>query len=295
MLIYILSRGPQLYSTKRIYDAALEQNHIVRIIDHMGCDLLIENGELKVVYENQILIRPDLVIPRVGSSVTVYGTTVVRHFQEMGVCVLNSAMSIFSSRDKFRCLQIMVKHKIPIPTSYFSYDLHDAETIVQQKLGYPLIVKVIEGTQGNGVYLVKNKNEATQLFDGLSALKTKVILQEFIAEFKGKDIRAFVVGGKVVGAMMRVAGEGEFRSNLHRGGVGEQIDLTEEEKLIAIKAAAVLDLDIAGVDILRAKKGALVIEVNSSPGLEGIEGVTRVKIAEAIIDFAQSKYSGSKN
>jgi len=284
-----------LYSTKRIYNAARAQKHTVRIIDHMGCDLLIENGELKVVYENQILKRPDLVIPRVGSSVTIYGTTVVRHFQEMGVCVLNTAMSIFSSRDKFRCLQIMVRNHIPIPTSYFSYDLHDAEAIVRQKLGYPLIVKVIEGTQGNGVYLVKNQKEATKLFDGLSELKTRVILQEFISEFKGKDIRAFVVGGKVVGAMMRVAGKGEFRSNLHRGGVGELINLTEEEKAIAIKAAAVLDLDIAGVDILRAKKGALVIEVNSSPGLEGIEGVTKMKIAEAIIDFAETKFLGSKH
>jgi len=290
MLIYILSRGPQLYSTSRIYRAALAQNHIVRIIDHMECDLLIEEGTLKVLYQNEILRQPDVLIPRIGSSATAYGTTVVRHFEEMGVCVLNSAMSIFSSRDKFRSLQILVRNEIPIPISYFSFDLHHAEKIVQHKLGYPVIVKVIEGTQGNGVYLVHNEKEATELFDSLTTLRTKVILQEFIHEFKGKDIRVFVVGNKVVASMLRAANEGEFRSNLHRGGVGVLVELSTEEEHIALKAAEVLGLGVAGVDILRSKNGPLVIEVNSSPGLEGIEGVTKVQIAEAIVEFAVEKF-----
>lgn len=294
MLIYILSRGPQLYSTSRIYRAAIAQKHDVRIIDHMECDLLIEDGALKVLYENEILRKPDVLIPRIGSSATAYGTTVVRHFEEMGVCVLNSAMSIFSSRDKFRSLQILVRNEIPIPTSYFSFDLHHAEKIVQHKLGYPVIVKVIEGTQGNGVFLVHNKKEATALFDSLATNRTKVILQAFIQEFKGKDIRVFVVGNKVVAAMLRAAGEGEFRSNLHRGGVGVLIDLSAEEEAIALKASAVLGLGVSGVDILRSKNGPLIIEVNSSPGLEGIEGVTKVEIAEAIIDFACEKFNQHK-
>lgn len=290
MLIYILSRGPQLYSTSRIYKAALGQKHNVRIIDHMECDLLIEGGVLKVLYQNEILIKPDVVIPRIGSSATAYGTTVVRHFEEMGVCVLNSAMSIFSSRDKFRSLQILVRNNIPIPTSYFSFDLHHAEKIVQHKLGYPVIVKVIEGTQGNGVYLVHNETEATELFDSLASQHTKVILQEFIKEFQGKDIRVFVVGNKVVASMLRAANEGEFRSNLHRGGIGVLVELSSEEEAIALKSAAVLGLSVAGVDILRSKNGPLIIEVNSSPGLEGIEGVTKVKIAESIIDLAVEKF-----
>ena len=290
MLIYILSRGPQLYSTSRIYQAAIRQKHTVRIIDHMECDLLIEGGILKVLYQNKILIKPDVVIPRIGSSATAYGTTVVRHFEEMGVCVLNSAMSIFSSRDKFRSLQILVRNAIPIPTSYFSFDLHHAEKIIQYKLGYPVIVKVIEGTQGNGVYLVHGEQEATQLFDSFATSRTKVILQEFIKEFKWKDIRVFVVGDKVVASMLRAANAGEFRSNLHRGGVGELVELSEEEETIALKSAKVLGLGIAGVDILRSKNGPLIIEVNSSPGLEGIEGVTRVKIAESIVDFAVEKF-----
>jgi len=249
----------------------------------MECDLLIEDGVFKVVYNNEILIRPDLVIPRIGSSATAYGTAVVRHFEEMGVPVLNTSSGILNTRDKFRSMQLLIGKNIPIPTTYFSNDLHYAERIVKHKLGYPFILKVLEGTQGLGVHLVVNEIEAHELFNKFGASKKKVILQEFIEEFKGKDLRIFVVGNQVVAAMIRIAGEGEFRSNIHRGGVGKKIVLSEDEKEIAIRAVKVLGLQVGGVDVLRSTRGALIIEVNSSPGLEGIEGVTAVPIAEEII------------
>lgn len=290
MLIYILSRGASLYSTSRIYRAALKRRHNVRILDHLECDLLIEDNQFKVVYNNEILLVPDVVIPRIGSSATAHGTAVVRHFQEMGAMVVNSATAIFNSRDKFRSLQLLVGKGIPIPTSYFSNDLHYAERIVKYKLGYPFILKVLEGTQGMGVYLVPNEIEAHELFNRFAVAKTKIILQEFIQEFKGRDLRIFIVGNKVVASMMRMASGDEFRSNLHRGGTGQPIVLSEDEKEIALRAVNVLGLQVAGVDILRSKRGALILEVNSSPGLEGIEGVTGVQIAEEIISFVEEKF-----
>jgi ribosomal protein S6--L-glutamate ligase len=285
MLIYILSRGATLYSTNRIYQAALAKRHNVRIVDHMFCDLLIEDGEYKINYNGEVLLTPDFVIPRIGSSATYYGTTVIRHFEQMGVPVLNTAQSILSSRDKFRSIQLLAKAKIPIPTTYFSDDLHHAERLVEHKMGFPVVAKLIEGTQGVGVYLLKDKYEAHAAFNQFNKEKVKVILQEFIAEFKGKDIRVFVVGDEVVASMMRVAGGDEFRSNIHRGGIGEVIVLSEDEKEMAKRALKVLGLNVGGVDILRSKRGSMVIEVNSSPGLEGIEGVTKVKIAESIINY----------
>ncbi len=290
MLIYILSRGSNLYSRSRIYRAALKRKHNVRIVDHMECDLLIEDNQFKVVYNNEVLLVPDLVIPRIGSSATVYGTSVVRHFQEMGSLVLNGSESIINSRDKFRSMQLLSGKQIPIPITYFSNDLHQAEKTVKRKLGYPFVIKVLEGTQGLGVHLVKNELEAHELFERLSSNQVKVILQEFIEEFKGKDLRIFVVGNKVVASMMRVAEAGEFRSNIHRGGMGKRVVLSEEEKEMAIRAVRVLGLQIGGVDVLRSKKGALIIEVNSSPGLEGIEAVSGVEIAEEIIIFAEEYF-----
>lgn len=290
MLIYILSRGAQLYSTSRIYRAAMERRHNVRVIDHMECDLLVEENKFKIIYNNEVLLKPDLVIPRIGSSVTAYGTAVVRHFQQMGVPVLNSAEGIANSRDKFRCLQLLSGSNIRLPITYFSSDLHHAERLVRKKLGYPFIVKRLEGTQGVGVYLVKNEIDAHELFNRFRRNNERILLQEFVSEFKGKDIRVFVVGNKVVASMMRIAGEGEFRSNIHQGGVGQKVVLSEEEKEMAVRAVSVLGLNVAGVDILRSKRGGMIIEVNSSPGLEGIEGVTGVKIAEEIIEFVEEKY-----
>jgi len=287
MLIYILSRGPKLYSTSRIYKAAVTKGHTVRVLDHMECDLLIEKGEFKVVYNDEILQKPDFLIPRIGSSVTFYGSTVVRHFEQMGVPTLNNAISILNSRDKFRSLQFLAANGIQIPTTYFSNDLFYAKKIVQNKLGYPFIIKVLEGTQGLGVYLVKDEANATEILSHFIEKKTKIILQKYIEEFSGKDLRVFVVGNKIVASMMRIAAGDDFRSNLHRGGRGELVELSTEEQEMAINSCKALNLQIGGVDILRGKKGPMVIEVNSSPGLEGIERVSEVPIAEEIIDLLE--------
>lgn len=287
MLIYILSRGPKLYSTSRIYKAAVAKGHTVRVLDHMECDLLIEKGEFKVVYNDEILQKPDFLIPRIGSSVTFYGSTVVRHFEQMGVPTLNNAISILNSRDKFRSLQFLAANGIQIPTTYFSNDLFYAKKIVQNKLGYPFIIKVLEGTQGLGVYLVRDEANASEILSHFIEKKTKIILQKYIEEFSGKDLRVFIVGNKIVASMMRIAAGDDFRSNLHRGGRGEKVELSAEEQEMAINSCKALNLQIGGVDILRGKKGPMVIEVNSSPGLEGIERVSEVPIAEEIIDLVE--------
>jgi len=266
---------------------AVAKGHTVRVLDHMECDLLIEKGEFKVVYNDEILQKPDFLIPRIGSSVTFYGSTVVRHFEQMGVPTLNNAISILNSRDKFRSLQFLAANGIQIPTTYFSNDLFYAKKIVQNKLGYPFIIKVLEGTQGLGVYLVKDEANATEILSHFIEKKTKIILQKYIEEFSGKDLRVFVVGNKIVASMMRIAAGDDFRSNLHRGGRGEKVELSNEEQEMAIDSCKALNLQIGGVDILRGKKGPMVIEVNSSPGLEGIERVSEVQIAEEIIDLVE--------
>lgn len=289
MLIYILSRSDKLYTTRRIYQAGISSRHNVRVIDYMECDLLVENGEFKVVYEHEFLLKPDFVIPRIGSSVTFYGCTVVRHFQMMGVPVLNTSESIINSRDKFRSLQLLVQSNIDIPTTYFSNDLYYAERMVKKHLGYPFIMKVLEGTQGQGVFLVKNENQAKDLLDEHVRKRTRVILQEYISEFSGKDVRVIVIHDKIVATMMRVAQDGDFRSNIHRGGKGHIIELSEREKEMAIRAVKVMGLEMAGVDILRSDSGPKVIEINSSPGLEGIEGVTSIPVAEKLIASIEEK------
>lgn len=283
MLIYVLSRSKALYSTSRIVQAGTRARHNMRVVNYLECDLIIENGEYKIIYEHEELLKPDVVIPRIGSSVTSYGCTVVRHFEQMGVPVLNSSNGILDSRDKYRSLQILSQHQILVPKTYFSYDLYYAERVVRNSLGYPFILKVIEGTQGQGVHLVRDEVSAQELFTEHVTKNKRVLLQEFISEFEGKDIRVIVVGRKIVTAMMRVAKDGDFRSNIHRGGKGLAVVLSEKEKEIAIKACQVLGLEMAGVDILRSERGSMIIEVNSSPGIEGIEGVTEAPIAEALI------------
>ena len=287
MLIYILSRGPRLYSTSKLFSQAEKRRHNVRVIDHMECDLLIESGQYKVVFNNEVLLKPDMVIPRIGSSATYYGTSVVRHFEMMGALVLNSSIGIQNSRDKFRSLQILMANHIRVPTTFFSYDMHYAKRIVEQKLGYPFIIKVLEGTQGEGEFLIDTEDEAERVLSTMTSKKVKIMLQEFIREFKGKDIRALVVGNEVVGAYMRMAKGDDFRSNIHLGGKGVAVVLTEEEKKLAVDSVKCLGLQVAGVDILRSARGPMVIEVNSSPGLEGIETFTGINIAEKIIDFTE--------
>ncbi|MGV6860719.1 MAG: RimK family alpha-L-glutamate ligase [Putridiphycobacter sp.] len=295
MLIYILSRNIQLYSTSRLVEATKKANHKVKVVNHMFCDLLIEDGKFSIVYEGEILEKPDYIIPRIGSNVTSYGEKVIRHFEKMGVPTLTSSDGLLNSRDKLKSIQILAEHDIKIPTTYFSNDFHEVESTVREKLGYPFILKVIEGTQGLGVHLIKNEPTAQNYFDHFSNSKVKVILQEFIKESSGRDIRIITVGNEVVATMERIAPQNEFRSNIHRGAIGYKIRISDEEKEMAIRALKALNLKAGGVDIIRSKKGPLILEVNSSPGLEGIENTTKIDVAGAIIKFIEEDYKKQKH
>lgn len=285
MIIYILSRNENLYSTSRILEEGKKAGHQISVINHMHCDLLIENNQLFVLHNGKALEKPDYIIPRIGANVTVFGEKVIRHFEKMGVQTLTSSIGLLMSRDKFKCMQFLVEQGVPVPTTYFSADLHDAETIVAEKLGYPFVLKLTEGTQGIGVFLIEDETSAEQYFNTYSGSKTRVILQKFVSESFGRDIRIIVLDNEVIAAMERVASKDEFRSNIHRGGIGKLVDLTEEEKQLALKAIKGLGLRIAGVDIIRSANGPLLLEVNSSPGIEGIENTTKINVAKAIIDY----------
>ncbi len=287
MVIYILSRNVNLYSTSRIYTEGKKAGHSVKVINHLYCDLMIVNNQYQIYYEGKILPKPDYIIPRIGANVTNFGEKVIRHFEKMGVKTLTSSSGLLISRDKFRCMQYLIEHEISVPTSYFSDDLHEAEKIVKNHLGYPFILKLIEGTQGVGVFLISDEETAQRYFDLYSDSRHKVMLQKFVAESFGRDIRIIVVGNQVVGAMERVAQNNEFRSNIHRGGKGKSIVLSHREQEMAIRICQILKLKIAGVDIIRSKEGPLVLEVNSSPGLEGIEKTTKINIAQTIIKYIE--------
>jgi len=285
MVIYILSRNEKLYSTARILEEGLKSGHQIQVINHMYCDLLIENNQFVVLYQGEALVKPDYIIPRIGANVTVFGEKVIRHFEKMGVQTLTSSIGLLLSRDKFKCSQYLAELGVPVPTTYFSADLHDAETVVEEKLGYPFVLKLTEGTQGIGVFLIKDENSAEQYFNTYSGSKTRVILQKFVSESFGRDIRIIVLGNKIIAAMERVASKDEFRSNIHRGGQGKPVDLSDVEKNLALTAIKGLGLQIAGVDIIRSTNGPLLLEVNSSPGIEGIEKTTKINVAKAMIDF----------
>ncbi|MEN8928944.1 MAG: RimK family alpha-L-glutamate ligase [Flavobacteriales bacterium] len=288
MLIYILSRHSDSYSTKRLFEVAKLNGHQVRIIDHMKCELKI-GFQSHIFYQGEKLKKPDYIIPRIGSSATFYGSNVLRQFEMMKVKTVVSAEGLLKSRDKLRASQNMVFNNIEVPKTYFPAPYQENfQYMINQVGGIPLIVKLLEGTQGLGVYLLENKNEAKKILEKFNLSNTHYLLQEYIAESKGTDVRAFVVGGKVVAAMKRIASEGEFRSNIHRGGRGEQVELTSAEKFLAIKTARILNLDVAGIDILQSNRGPLVLEVNSSPGLEGIEKYTDIDIAKAIVEYIES-------
>lgn len=290
MVIYILSRSKHLYSTSRIFEEAKKNGHSIRIINHMFCDLLIENNEYRIIYEGEILEKPDYIIPRIGANVTSYGEKVIRHFEKMGVKTSTSSRGLLISRDKFKCIQHLIEKNIPVPTTFFSNDFHGAEMVVNNFLGYPFILKLIEGTHGVGVFLVENQEEANRYFDLYSGSRNRVIIQKFIHESRGRDIRIIIAGYKVIAAMERVAPENEFRSNIHRGGIGNKIVLTELEKKIAIDTAKTLNLKLAGIDIIRSKEGPLLLEVNSSPGIEGIEKSTKLNVADAIITSIENDH-----
>lgn len=291
MKIVILSRNTSLYSTKRLVEAAQQRGHETKVIDHLKCDLLIEQGEPSIYYHGERIDGIDAVIPRIGASVTFYGTAVVRQFEMMKVFSAIESQAIVRSRDKLRSMQILARSGVGLPKTAFTNYSKEEKNLVEQVGGAPLIIKLLEGTQGLGVVLAETKKAAQSVIEAFHGLKARIIVQEFIKESKGSDIRAFVVDGEVVGAMKRKGKEGEFRSNLHRGGTAEVIKLNRIEKSAALKAVKALGLSIAGVDMLQSARGPLILEVNSSPGLEGIEKATGVNIAGKIIEYIERNYS----
>lgn len=287
MNIKILSRNPNLYSTKRLVEAAQKRKHNVEVIDHLKCDLVIEKRKPSIIYKGESLAETDAIIPRIGASVTFYGTAVVRQFEMMGAFTTVDSEALVRSRDKLRSLQVLSRAKIGLPKTVFTNYSRDVESVISQVGGTPLVIKLLEGTQGLGVVLAETKNAAKSVIEAFNGLKARVIVQEFIKEAKGADIRAFVVDGHVVGAMKRQGKEGEFRSNLHQGGSAEVIELTDEEEIAAIRAAKAMKLGVAGVDMIQSVRGPLILEVNSSPGLEGIEKATGKDIAKTIIRYLE--------
>ena len=287
MNLVVLSRNVKLYSTMRLVEAAQKRGHEIRVIDHSKCDLVIEKKKPKVLYRGEEITGVNAVIPRIGASVTFYGTAVVRQFEMMNVFTAVESQALVRSRDKLRSLQILSRAGLGLPKTVFTNYSKDVERTLREVGGAPVIIKLLEGTQGLGVVLAENKKAAVSVIEAFNGLKARVIVQEFIKESRGEDIRAFVVDGHVVGAMVRTAKEGEFRSNLHRGGTAKVVELTLEEEIAAIKAANAMKLGIAGVDMLRSDRGPLIIEVNSSPGLEGIESATGVDIAGQIIKYIE--------
>ena len=285
MKLAVLSREPKSYSTQRLVEAALAQGHEAVIIDHLKCNIVLERGRPGIIYQGERLEGFDAIIPRIGASVTFYGTAVVRQFEMMKVRTAVDSQAIVRSRDKLRSMQILSRAGVGMPKTAFTNNSEDVPAMINQVGGAPVIIKLLEGTQGLGVVLAESAKAAQSVIEAFHNLKARIIVQEFIAESKGADLRAFVIDGKVVGAMRRQGKEGEFRSNLHRGGVGTLVKLSRAEKAAALLATKALGLGIAGVDMLQSKRGPLVLEVNSSPGLEGIEKATQQDIAGRIIEY----------
>lgn len=287
MKIRILSRNSGLYSTNRLVEAAKKRNHDVEVIDPLKCDLIIEKRKPTIFYKGKFIENVDAVIPRIGASVTFYGTAVVRQFEMMGVFTTTESQALVRSRDKLRSLQVLSRARLGLPKTVFTNYSKDVKEVIEHVGGAPLIIKLLEGTQGLGVVLAETNNAAESVIEAFNGLQARVIVQEFIKEAGGADIRAFVVDGHVVGAMKRQGKEGEFRSNLHRGGSATVIQLSDEEETAAIKAARAMGLGVAGVDMLQSSRGPLILEVNSSPGLEGIEEATGKDIAKSIIRYIE--------
>lgn len=287
MKIAVLSRNEQLYSTRRLMEAIGQRGHEGMVIDHLKCDIVMDNRGPAMFYKGKLLNDIDAIIPRIGASVTFYGTAVVRQFEMMKVFSAIDSLAITRSRDKLRSLQILSRSGVKMPKTAFTNFSKQDNQVLKHIGDAPVVIKLLEGTQGLGVVLAETNKAAKSVVEAFDSLKTRVILQEFIEEAGGSDIRAFVVNGEIVGAMKRQGKEGEFRSNLHRGGNANVIRLSRSEKSAALKAAASMGLAIAGVDMLQSKRGPLVLEVNSSPGLEGIEKSTGVDIAGKIIEYVE--------
>lgn len=288
MNLAILSRSSQLYSTRRLREAATERGHDVRVIDYLRCVIDITSHRPAIVYGGNGLENLDAVIPRIGASHTYYGTAVVRQFEMMGVYPTVESQAISRSRDKLRSLQLLAAEGVGLPVTSFAHSTKDIDGLVSLVGGAPLVVKLLEGTQGMGVVLAETKKAAESVIGAFMQLDANILVQEFIKEARGSDIRAFVVGNRVVASMERTAGAGEFRSNVHRGGATKAVRLTPEERATAKRAAKILGLNVAGVDLMRSNHGPVVLEVNSSPGLEGIEAATGVDVAGKVIEFIET-------
>ena len=286
MNLIILSRNAELYSTQALVQAAQNRGHSVRVVDYLRCYMNITSSKPRIYLEGEEL-KADAIIPRIAVQHTAYGNAVVRQFEMMGVFTLNDSVAISRSRDKLRSLQLLAKKGIGLPVTGFAHSIDATNELISMCGGAPLVVKLLQGTQGMGVVLAETKKAAESVIEAFKEVRADILVQEYIAESKGADIRCIVLGKKVVAAMERQGIDGEFRSNLHRGGVAKKISITAEERKTAIKAAKVMGLNLAGVDLLRSNRGPLVIEVNSSPGLEGIEKSTNKNVADRIIEFLE--------
>lgn len=294
MNIIVLSSNKELYSTKRIVEEAKNRGHKVEVIKPSQCFVDVTSGSPMVHYNRRRLAQADAIIPRIGASISSYGMAIVRQFEMMGVYCLNSSNAIGRSRDKLRSLQILSQKDLPLPRTSFAHSTLQTDKLIELVGGAPLVVKLLEGSQGRGVVLGETKKASESLIDAFRILHANFLVQEFCADANGADIRCFVIGDKVVATMMRQAKDGEFRSNIHRGGEGKKVKITPLERKVAVKAAKAMKLNVAGVDLIRSEAGPKILEVNSSPGLEGIEGTTDINIASKIIEFVENNYKSVK-
>ncbi len=289
MKIAILSRNSKLYSTLRLVEAARARGHSVRVLDPLRCYMRIAPGVFQMHYKGREISGYDAIIPRIGASVTFYGTAVLRQFEQMGAFTPNGSDAILRARDKLRAHQLLARQGIGLPTTVFGDNPDDTTDLLDMLGATPHVIKLTEGAQGAGVILAERKSSSRSVIEALRGLHANFLVQEFIAEAKGADVRCLVVGGRVVASMRRQAPKGEFRSNLHRGGSAWAVEISEDEREVAIRAAATLGLGVAGVDMLRSNRGPLVLEVNASPGLEGIEGATGLNVAGAMIEYVERR------
>ena len=294
MKIGILSRKAELYSTRRLVEAAKERGHDVRVINPLRCYMNITSHHPEIHYKGEKLEGFDAIIPRIGASITFYGTAVVRQFEMIGVFCVNESVAISRSRDKLRSLQLLARKGLGLPVTGFAHSTKYTDDLIRLVGGSPLVVKMIEGTQGVGVVLAETKKAAQSVIQAFRSLKANILVQEFIKESSGRDIRCWVIGDKVVAAMLRQGPEGEFRSNLHRGGRAEMVRITPEERSTAVRAAKIMGLRVAGVDMLRSNHGPVIMEVNSSPGLEGIEKATGKDVAGMVIAYIEKHAAPGK-
>ncbi len=293
--IAILSKNKNLYSTRRLKEEAEKRGHYARIINTVRCYMNISSKNPEIHYAGEKLTNFNAIIPRIGASITFYGTAVVRQFEMMRVFSLNESVAISRARDKLRALQLLSRKGVGMPVTGFACSPNDTDDLIKIAGGTPLVIKLLEGTQGIGVVLTETIQAAESVIESFMGLKANIMVQEFIAESSGEDLRCFVVGDKVIAAMKRTAKPGEFRSNLHRGGTATPVVLTPEETKTAIRATQILGLNVAGVDIIRSNRGPLVLEVNSSPGLKGIEAASNKNVAKSIIEFIEKKISNFSN